>query len=69
MGLEPGALPLGEAAWGDTVLDLAFLPEGAPLLNVLTGESAATDASGRLPLARIMTAFPGALLACGAPAG
>jgi (1->4)-alpha-D-glucan 1-alpha-D-glucosylmutase len=63
MGLAPGALPVGEPTWGDTVLDLAFLPKGARLVNVLTGESLETDASGRLPLARAMTAFPAALLA------
>ncbi len=69
MRLEPGTLPLGETAWGDTVVDLAFLPKGASLVNVLTGEAVETDASGRLPLSRIMTAFPGALLAYGASAG
>ncbi|MBE0620596.1 MAG: malto-oligosyltrehalose synthase [Burkholderiales bacterium] len=69
MKLEPGTLPLGEAAWGDTVLDLAFLPKATPLVNILTGESVETDTSGRLQLSRIMTAFPGALLAYGAPAG
>ena len=68
MGLEHGALPVGEAAWGDTALDLAFLPEGTRLLNVLTGEFLQTGAAGRLPLSRAMTAFPGAMLAYGAPA-
>ena len=63
MGLEHGALPLGEAVWGDTALDLAFLPAGTRMLNVLTGETVETDASGRLALARAMTVFPGALLA------
>ncbi|OGA33533.1 MAG: hypothetical protein A3G80_00980 [Betaproteobacteria bacterium RIFCSPLOWO2_12_FULL_62_13b] len=69
MGLEQGALPVGAAAWGDTVLDLAFLPKGARLVNVLTGDPVETDASGRLPLSRAITHFPGALLAYGAPAG
>ena len=68
MGLEQGRLPVGEPAWGDTVLDLAFLPEGTRMINVLTGESIETAAAGRLPLARAMTAFPGALLAYEAPA-
>lgn len=69
LGLESGALPVGVAAWGDTALDLAFLPEGTRLVNVLTGENVVMDASRRLPLARAMTHFPGALLAYGAPAG
>ena len=69
MGLEAGALPVGEAAWGDSVLDLGFLPEGTRLVSVLTGESLETDASRRLPLSRAMTHFPGALLAYGSPAG
>jgi (1->4)-alpha-D-glucan 1-alpha-D-glucosylmutase len=69
MALEPGALPAGEGAWGDTALDLAFLPAGTRLTNVLTGEALETDASGRLPLARAMAHFPGALLAYGAAAG
>ncbi|MGP1679743.1 MAG: malto-oligosyltrehalose synthase, partial [Burkholderiales bacterium] len=68
MGLAQGALPVGVAAWGDTVLDLAFLPKGARLVNVLTGESVEADASGRLALSRAMTHFPGALLTYGAPA-
>jgi maltooligosyltrehalose synthase len=69
MGLEPGTLPAGEAAWGDTVLELAFLPQGSRLVNVLTGVSMETDASGRLPLSRAMTHFPAALLAYGVPGG
>ncbi len=67
MGLEHGVLPVGEAAWGDTVLDLAFLPEGTRLANVLTGESLQADASGLLTLSRAMTVFPAALLAYEAP--
>ena len=69
MGLEPGTLPVGKPAWDDTVLGLAFLPAGTRLMNVLTGESLETDASRRLPLSRVMTHFPGVLLAYGAPAG
>jgi len=68
MGLAPGALPVGAAAWGDTALDLAFLPQGTRLTNVLTGEDVVLDASGRLPLSRALRHFPGALLAYGAPA-
>ena len=69
MGLASGALPVGEAAWGDTALDLAFLPAGTRLVNVLTGEALETDASRRLPLSRVMAHFPGALLAYAAQTG
>ena len=68
LGTEPGVLPVGEAAWRDTVLDLGFVPESARLENMLTGESAAPDAQRRLPLARALAHFPGALLAYGRPA-
>jgi len=69
MGLAPGTLPVGESAWGDTMLDLSFLPERTPLVNVLTGESVATDASRHLRLSQAMADFPAALLAYGNPAG
>jgi (1->4)-alpha-D-glucan 1-alpha-D-glucosylmutase len=55
-----GALPIGEA-WGDTTVDVGFLPRGTRLANVLTGETFALDAAA-LPLARALRAFPGALL-------
>ncbi len=67
MDLAPGSLPLGDAAWGDTALDLGFLPAGTRLTNVLSGEALETDASGRLHLCRAWTSFPGALLAYAAP--
>lgn len=69
MGLEPGTLPVGEAAWGDTVLELAFLPQGTRLVNVLTGVTMETDALRRVPLSRAMTHFPAALLAYGVAGG
>jgi (1->4)-alpha-D-glucan 1-alpha-D-glucosylmutase len=65
MGLESGTLPVGEPAWGDSALDLAFLPQGSRLVNVLTGVSIEMDASRRLTLSRAMTHFPAALLAYG----
>ena len=68
MGLEPGTPPVGEAVWGDTTLDLAFLPAGVRLVNLLTGESLNVDAPGRLALGQAMANFPGALLAYGMPA-
>ena len=51
------------------VIDLAFLPESKRLVNMLTGESVATDALRQLPLARVMTDFPAALPAYGKQAG
>ena len=60
LGLPAGTPPLGETAWGDTVIDLSWLPAGVALRNLLTGEShAAGDA---LPLARVFANFPGAAL-------
>jgi (1->4)-alpha-D-glucan 1-alpha-D-glucosylmutase len=61
LGLEPPALPLGEAVWGDTELDLGFVPSGAPLTNILTGEVLNARA-GRMPLACAFRHFPGAVL-------
>jgi (1->4)-alpha-D-glucan 1-alpha-D-glucosylmutase len=62
LGLDAGTLPVGPAAWGDTTADVSFLPEGARLTNWLTGEIVGCR-DGRLPLARALDAFPGALLA------
>ncbi len=67
LGLAPGVLPAGAAAWGDTVADVAFLPAGTRLENALTGELLAVD-NGSLPLARALARFPGAVLFSDAPA-
>jgi (1->4)-alpha-D-glucan 1-alpha-D-glucosylmutase len=65
LGLPAGTPPLGETAWGDTAVDLSWLPAGVALRNALTGEShAAGDA---LPVARIFANFPGAALVYQAP--
>ena len=69
MGLEPGTLPVGEPAWGDTALDLTFLPAGSRLANVLTGESIELDTSRLLRLSRMLADYPGALLAYAAQEG
>ena len=61
LGRGADALPLGEAAWGDTALDLRFVPAGALLTNVLTGE-ALDLGPGTVPMARVFQLFPGALL-------
>lgn len=68
LGVEPGALPVGAAVWGDTAADLAFVPPGTPLASVLTGETFSCE-DGRLPLARAFARFPGALLVYDAAAG
>jgi (1->4)-alpha-D-glucan 1-alpha-D-glucosylmutase len=56
---EGDAAPIGERIWGDASL---VLPDGmtGQLENVLTGET--FEAQGRLPLARLLGRFPGALL-------
>jgi len=61
LGLAPGTPPVGASAWGDTAADLGFLPAGTPLASALTGETLRCEA-GRLPLARALARFPGALL-------
>jgi len=67
LGLDTGVPPLGLAAWGDTTLDLAFIPAGTALANVLTGETL-TATGGALPLAQVCAHFPGAILAYGTTA-
>jgi len=62
LGLDPGELPIGEQAWGDTALELPLITPGTRLNNVLTGEQF-TCVETRLPLARVFAHFPGALLA------
>ena len=62
LGLDPGELPIGEQAWGDTALELPLITPGTRLNNVHTGEQF-TCVETRLPLARVFAHFPGALLA------
>jgi (1->4)-alpha-D-glucan 1-alpha-D-glucosylmutase len=61
---EPGALPLGEAVWGDTAVDLTPLaPPELPLAvtDALTGRP--VDLSARLlPVARAFASFPAVAL-------
>jgi (1->4)-alpha-D-glucan 1-alpha-D-glucosylmutase len=58
---EPDRLPLGEAVWGDTSLDLAPLAGPGALVDAFTGTRFEPQ-DGRLPVAAIMSRFPGALL-------
>ena len=62
LGAGVGALPLGEECWADTALATEFLPRGAPLHNVLTGET--LEASDTLALGVALANFPGALFVC-----
>ncbi|MFP5404823.1 MAG: malto-oligosyltrehalose synthase, partial [Gammaproteobacteria bacterium] len=62
---EPGALPLGEGTWSDTVVKLA-LREGTPLENVMTGETLHV-VHGGVRLADALSSFPGAVLLAKAP--
>ncbi len=62
LGLETGVLPVGDAAWRETALDVGRIPRGTALRNVLTGETAVID-DDRLPLAPLCANFPVALLA------
>ncbi len=61
LDLAPGVVPVGTAAWGDTMLDLDFLPPDTALVNVLTGETLIAR-DGRLPMAAVFGRFPGAVL-------
>ncbi|MEO8506641.1 MAG: malto-oligosyltrehalose synthase [Betaproteobacteria bacterium] len=63
LGVKPHTLPLGKLVWGDTVLELAFLPPRAVVSNVLTRERL-TVHDGRLLMADAFRLFPGALLHC-----
>ena len=60
MGLDAGDLPLGDV-WRDTALDLAFVAPGARFVDVLSGGILTYDGA-RVPLARVCTDFPVALL-------
>jgi (1->4)-alpha-D-glucan 1-alpha-D-glucosylmutase len=59
LGSTAGTLPLGEEAWDDTAIDAGPL-EGA-FENVYTGERV-QPVEGKLPLSRVLSAFPAALL-------
>ena len=63
--VEPGLFPVGETAWGTTVL---VLPSRAPAnwTNLFTGESLSIPESGKtrsIPLARVFLHLPFAVLA------
>jgi (1->4)-alpha-D-glucan 1-alpha-D-glucosylmutase len=58
---EPGRLPLGEAVWGDTAIDLAPLGALGGLRDALTGSQGAAGAAW-VPVASLLRHLPVALL-------
>ena len=60
LGLVAGALPCGEATWGDTEVALTFLGEGTVLKNAFSGEAVKVTA-GKLRVAAALNLFPGAV--------
>ena len=66
LGLAPGVLPVGEAPWGNTELDVGFLESGGSLDNVLTGETI-TVRGGRIRLAECFARLPVTLLHLASP--
>jgi (1->4)-alpha-D-glucan 1-alpha-D-glucosylmutase len=68
LGLEEGVAPVGEDVWGDTSLNLDFLPPGTTLHDILSGAVHEVDTGASLALARVFAAAPVALLRYDAPA-
>ncbi len=60
LGVAAGALPCGEATWGDTQIALPFLGEGTVLRHALSGETVKV-AAGAIRVADAYAAFPGAV--------
>ncbi|MEO6031937.1 MAG: malto-oligosyltrehalose synthase [Burkholderiaceae bacterium] len=61
LGPQPGEPPLGEAAWGDTSIELPMLAEGTRLRNLLTGETHEV-VGGVVRLAQLFATLPVAAL-------
>ena len=57
---QPGRLPLGEEAWGDTRIESPFAAAQS-IVNVLTGETFECRGDG-IPLAQAFASFPAAAL-------
>lgn len=55
------SLPIGAAAWGDTLVKMPHWPDGTRFENVLTGETL-TVTNGTLRVAVALAHFPGAAL-------
>ena len=54
--------PVGDAVWGTTSLRLPDFPEGAQYMNLFTGQTVTTPASGDLQAAEAFRTFPVAVL-------
>jgi (1->4)-alpha-D-glucan 1-alpha-D-glucosylmutase len=67
LGVAAGSLPVA-TSWGDTALDLSFVPRGEALRDAVTGRSIDTS-DDAMPLARLFADFPGTLLVYGAERG
>jgi (1->4)-alpha-D-glucan 1-alpha-D-glucosylmutase len=66
LALENEQLPLGEAVWGDTALEVSFGPPAVRYANVLTGEmleNVMTNGKASLSVATVLANFTVALLA------
>jgi len=61
LGLGAGTVPLGEAVWTDTTIDVSFVPDAVTLLEVLSGTTL-TASGGKLSVARLFECLPVALL-------
>jgi (1->4)-alpha-D-glucan 1-alpha-D-glucosylmutase len=61
LGIQPGALPCGQVVWGDTRIELPFLPEGDMVRDALSG-AALTVTSGGLAIADLLARVPVAVL-------
>lgn len=61
LGVEAGTLPSGAAAWGDTRIDLSWLPAGTRLTDAISGLTVVTADDG-IALAELLAVLPVALL-------
>ncbi len=57
LGGDVGAAPVGEPVWGETVVEVPGVDDGARLRNVLTGEVAEV-AGGELRLSQVFASLP-----------
>ena len=63
LGVRPRSLPCGEALWGDTRVEAAFLKNGATVRDAFTLGSHQVE-NGELAAARLLADFPVAVLTC-----
>jgi (1->4)-alpha-D-glucan 1-alpha-D-glucosylmutase len=68
LGIDPGAPPLGEAVWADTMLEVPFIPDATTLVDVLSG-AALNPSDGKLLVSQLFASLPVALLYYSAETG